>query len=600
MPGLRSIAIGLSLWRFARILESVVAVSANGWVALKRCWLRVLAAVMLQSPLVWWSSMEQVQAAATLTTQVAGRTVSVALADVKTFAETGQVSPQLQPILQTLSPEHKQQMQRSLLVRLPVSGAQMERLTTIPFTEPLIKNLGRIFLTATGGNGFFSVKLALNRAAASPDGLTLLSLLEHYPGETVQVDLPYLLLLTTEITVRHDYRQAAIAAVAQAAQQEAATAPGTAAAQLVALQARGPYEIATHPMQFAVERPRDTPQGKLTRYDLPVDFILPQGINQPVPLIIFSHGFGASRDSYRYLAEHYASHGFAVAAVEHLGSNWPYRKAFLEGALGDLVTPQEFIERSRDITFLLDELEKRQATPDGFPIALKLDQVGVIGNSLGGTTALSMGGAPLNVARLRVDCNPDRPVLGVSMMVQCLAEKGASRSISLGDRRVKAVVGTFPLTSSIFGPESLSQIAVPTLIISGSADLLSSPVADQIHPFVWLTTPHKYLAVFVGGTHFSSSEDADIDRFPPVLVGQHLNLGRNYLKALSTGFFQTYLQGAPTPPPPAPLLNAKTAQSLSQSPLPLLLVESLTAAALATAYGRQPPLPVVPDAIAQP
>jgi hypothetical protein len=40
----------------------------------------------------------------------------------------------------------------------------------------------------------------------------------------------------------------------------------------------------------------------------------------PWPLVLFSHGSGAFRASYVYWTEFLASHGFVVAACDHLGS----------------------------------------------------------------------------------------------------------------------------------------------------------------------------------------------------------------------------------------------------------------------------------------
>jgi len=56
---------------------------------------------------------------------------------------------------------------------------------------------------------------------------------------------------------------------------------------------------------------------------LPTTLYLPQRQQRgsQAPLVVLSHGLGADQGSLAYLAQHLASYGFAVAALEHPGSN---------------------------------------------------------------------------------------------------------------------------------------------------------------------------------------------------------------------------------------------------------------------------------------
>lgn len=536
-------------------------------------------------------------AAQQLNAQIGNQTVRVPVSDLAQFATTGKVSPRLAPLAKQLGEPTLSEFRSILNDRLPLTPADTKQLTSIPFTEPILRNLGNVLQPQAGRNGLVEVKTAINRAAATSDGLSLLSVIRQYPGDAVWVDVPYLIQFVSAVTVQTEYRDAAVRAIAQQAKQEATTAKVPTA--LPDLRQAGEYTVSQRSFTFRIQAPRATVAGLVNQYDLPVDLYLPQGLRQPAPVVVLSHGFGATRASYVYLSRHLASHGFVVAAPEHVGSDYPYRDLFLKGKLSDIVAPTEYLSRSRDITYLLDELEKLNAQSNALPAQLNLQQVGVIGNSLGGTTALAMAGAPINLSRLRSDCNQDRITFTLSFLVQCLAQKaGTQNQVNVGDRRVKAVIGTYPLTSSIFGPESLSQITIPTLMISGSADNLSSPVLDQIHPFIWLKTTPKYLMMMQSGTHFSSSEDADVASFPKALVGSNLNIGRSYLQSMSTAFLKTYLNDQPRSDF-QPYLTAAYAQSISQSVMPLYLIQSLTATQLEQAYGKTPPTPIVPNAIAE-
>jgi predicted dienelactone hydrolase len=294
-----------------------------------------------------------------------------------------------------------------------------------------------------------------------------------------------------------------------------------------------------------------------------------------------------------------AAHGFAVAALEHVGSNLQYRQTFLAGDLSDIVQPDEYISRSRDVTYLLDALETAQQQQQPWATRLDLQSIGLLGNSLGGTTALSVAGATFNPARLQQDCRPDRVAISVSFLLQCIAQTTPPDSTNLHDPRIKAVLAAYPLTSSLFGPEGIGQITVPTLIMGGSEDFIAPVAQDQIQPFIWLRTRDKYLALLTPGTHFSSSDDAYVQGFPPILLGPSTELGRTYLERLSVSFFGNYLGNH--------LGNHRDAyrtglsevyiRSYSQDPLQLYLIRSLTPEQLERAYGNPPPSPIIPPPI---
>ncbi|MGK7916889.1 MAG: alpha/beta hydrolase family protein [Prochloraceae cyanobacterium] len=121
----------------------------------------------------------------------------------------------------------------------------------------------------------------------------------------------------------------------------------------------------------------------------------------------------------------------------------------------------------------------------------------------GGATALSLAGAEINTARLEEECEQENIDLNLSSVLQCRANSLPPLNYNLRDPRIKAAIASNPIASSLFGPEGLSQIELPTLILAGSEDLISPVVQEQIHPFVWLKASPKYLALLVPGTHFS-------------------------------------------------------------------------------------------------
>lgn len=461
-----------------------------------------LLPLSLLTGLTTLSPSEAALSADRLTAIISGAEVSVPLDDVERFAITGEISEPFEPLAQELGEPTLTQMRGILLKRLTIDADDVERLTDTPLMEPLFEGLGKAFQSPEDETGYADIQTAIVRAAYSEDGLTLLNVMRQFPSDALEIEVPYIIQLIVELEVLIAYRESTVHAIAQDAEQEATSASSETITELPDLRSSGSYSVEKQSFSFSIRQPRLTPSGLAMSYDLPVDLYLPQDISQPVPLIVMSHGFGATRTNYAYLAEHLASHGFAVAALEHIGSDLQYRQVFLEGELDDIIRPLEYISRSLDITYLLDNLEAVVQEDEELADRLDLEQIGVMGNSFGGTTALSVAGAPFNPDRLRQDCSDDRITVSVSFMIQCIAKDAPFANLDLSDRRIKAVLAAYPMTSSVFGPEGISQITVPTMIVAGSEDFLAPVVQDQIHPFIWLQTPNKYLALMVPGTHF--------------------------------------------------------------------------------------------------
>ena len=275
---------------------------------------------------------------------------------------------------------------------------------------------------------------------------------------------------------------------------------------------------------------------------MPGDLYLPQTTAaSPVPIIIISHGAAEDRTTYAYLAEHLASYGFAVATVEHVGGDANRFRQYFSG-LAPAPMATELLERPRDISFFLDELQRR-AQSDPTLRKLNPQQVGLVGHSLGGYTVLALAGAQINFDRVKQDCNPNRS-LNLSVLLQCRANELKPQPYRLQDPRIKAIFAISPLSSTIFGKRGIGQIRVPVFLMGGSDDMLTPAVPEQIYPFTWLQTSAKYLAILEQGTHFSTQGGSTSDGVFPVsesLIGPDPAQARTYTRALSLAFFQTHL-----------------------------------------------------------
>jgi predicted dienelactone hydrolase len=301
---------------------------------------------------------------------------------------------------------------------------------------------------------------------------------------------------------------------------------------------------------------------------IPVDLYLPQLSGGSAPVIVISHGLGSDRMTFAYLATHLASYGFAVAVPEHPGSNAQQVQALINGLANEVTAPAELIDRPSDIKFLLDELGR------SFGGQLNLQKVGVLGQSFGGYTSLALIGAKINFEQLRKDCAPSSDSLNLSLLLQCRALALPPIQYPLQDERVKAAIAINPVGSTIFGQSQISQIQVPLMLVSASNDTVAPALAEQIEPFTWLKTPNKYLVLLQNGTHFSTlAESTGGVPLPAQAIGPRPDIAQDYMKALSLAFFETYVANNPDY---RVYLSAAYSQFLSQYPLPLSLVQSLT------------------------
>ena len=215
---------------------------------------------------------------------------------------------------------------------------------------------------------------------------------------------------------------------------------------------------------------------------VPVHIYAPDPAAANMPVIIFSHGLGNSRDGYRYLGTHWASHGYASVHPGHAGLNadaarrgwWHlFRKGF---------DRQNWIDVPQDLHFVVDQLQIDGALPA--PLRGRIDRsaIGVAGHSLGAYGALAMGG------------------------LRTLFPDGQVRNFR--DPRVRAAV---PISmSENFQGSSYSEIAIPMLHITGTRDwdvLYGTWSRKRRVPFNSIHRDDQYLVVVRGATHSTFSDE---------------------------------------------------------------------------------------------
>lgn len=526
------------------------------------------------------TSATSATSAETLSVTYGSIQAQVPVEEVELFAQTGQLTGELAQY-GGLFPAAQRERFRAILQRtVPLDATLVSQLVYSPTGEIILDRLGQI-IQEPNGNGAAALGAGLVQAAASPEGLNLVSLLRQFPAPAVQLNGEVAVAMAEAVGQRLQERDRWVSAVEAQAAQAAQTQPlpPDATAQLTQ-----PGKYTWQRLSFNwVDSSRPGESGSPLGRAVPTDLYLPQpgnaqaAANQPVPLVLLSHGVASNRQILAYLAEHLASHGIVVAVPEHVGSNGSKFQRYFEG-VAEPPTPREALDRPQDLSFILDQLTALQLADARIPDRLQVDRAVAIGQSFGGYTALALGGAELNLATLRQACQGGKPedLLNLSLLLQCRLGELDNSIPALKDERVAAVLAVNPFTSRVFNPAGLGAMQVPLMVVAGGADFVVPAVEEQLAPFAGLTGANRYLALLRNGTHFSVlGEPAPEDKALPIaasVVGPHGDVAREYLEALSLAFVLRHGLGDRSYDA---YLTPAYGQALSRPEMPLSVVQSL-------------------------
>lgn len=206
---------------------------------------------------------------------------------------------------------------------------------------------------------------------------------------------------------------------------------------------------------------------------------LPVQTNGAVPLVVFSHGIGGSREGYTYLGKYWAANGYASLHLQHAGSDrslWAGNPLMLVSRLQSAANESEAKNRALDVGFALDRLLASE-------VAARIDpaRIAAAGHSYGANTTLLAAGA-----QLRRD----------------------GRVVEFADPRIRAavVISAPPFHGEPDAQDILRHVRIPTLHITAAADDIRIPgyasgLQDRVEIYSATGGARKALAVFKDGSH---------------------------------------------------------------------------------------------------
>lgn len=254
---------------------------------------------------------------------------------------------------------------------------------------------------------------------------------------------------------------------------------------------------------------------------VPWKLYLPENARDRVPIVVFSHGGGGTREGNAVLGTHLATHGFACLHIQHAGTD---DKAFrsnprsIAAAAND---PRKAEDRIRDVAFVIRQLTTLSVTDSTFQ-KVNAELIGISGHSLGGLTAQVIAG---------------QKITGFGQTLAIPSIKGA---FVLSPSPPRAGFGD--------SEEAFGSIMMPMFSVTGTADAppdKSFTPAERKVPFSKTNGVDQWLLVIDGATHFTFSGNENMPRIARFLPGMdadpNLIRNHNYVKAAAVAFWQLTL-----------------------------------------------------------
>ena len=494
----------------------------------------------------------------------------ISIEDLETFARTGEITSSLAYYADRFSEENLAELRNLLNRHFEIDRVTASVFLNLPIGKELTQELGLI-IDSPAKVSQPALRAALILAAAEPEGLTILNVLRLYSTKTLKLN-------TDRIAEAVDKATKLLAdteRVFKTLQEEQGVAVDNSVEINTSVDLSNLGSMKWRKEDLTIKPVGNEPSSR------PIKGVvyLPVATDKPAPLVVIAPGLNTDWQNFDYIAQHLASYGFGVAALNFPGTNAKRVNAVLNG----LDTPpldNQWVLQPKVVTRLLDEIERKLDSDSEWQGKLDLQKVGIIGQSLGGYTTMAIAGAKVDWQHLQQECrtigSPERIDLNPALFWQCQGAANSIPNTDLQDERIVAAIAINPVTNPVFSKSGIDRLKTPLMMVAGDKDLFAPALDEQIEPFSWLPEIDKYLVLVKNSTHFSfiRGEDSDNDEIglPLQIADDDPALARSYLEVLSVAFFKIYLakqRGF------ALYLTEPYIESLSKQPLPINLLRSL-------------------------
>lgn len=243
---------------------------------------------------------------------------------------------------------------------------------------------------------------------------------------------------------------------------------------------------------------------------------------EPLPVVVWSHGFGGNRDGAGFISRYLTSHGYVLVHLTHAGTDsslWEGKPGHPWDILKNThISRETTLDRFNDVPFALDQLPIWAAVHPEVGQVMDLSRIGMSGHSFGAMTTQVMAGQKFPMA----DGSLSR-----------MREPRIMAGIAYSPTAITHLSQAEP--ADLYGP-----IEIPMLHMTGTKD--DSPVdgydyTHRLQIFDYSGHPEKFLQVIEGGDHM-------------VYNGTRGQLGDNpdrelheeLIKIAAKGFWDAYLK----------------------------------------------------------
>lgn len=354
----------------------------------------------------------------------------------------------------------------------------------------LLAELGNLLTTPSGKSSTPLLQVTMRRLLEERREVSMLELLRAVPEPRLQLQLDGLLELAQQWRLQLERQRQALRQLAQLPQLPPRPMPTEGGA----LRAWSP-RLVPQPQRLTLTVPGRQVPLPLQIWNPP----LSEPFRERRPWLLIMPGLGGTAEQMGWLAAALAAKGWPTVVLQHPGSDAAAVKATLEG-LRPPPGAETLPQRLADLQAVLRAQEQGQ-----LPVEQRADGVVLIGHSLGGVAAL-LGASLPPEAGLDRRCQRSLnrlPVTNPSLLLQCQLPSTALPVLADPPAGLRGVVVYNGFGSLLWPQRGLKTLPVPVLIVGGSLDLVTPPIAEQLNLFLPVGHGRSRLALVSGGSHFS-------------------------------------------------------------------------------------------------